>query len=477
MTFQQVLWRFFLKLAVPSLLLSTLVAGCWMPVQALAQQTPYVVGSTVIGHVYCGDTNEPARFAKVMLKSATPSHVGEDFVKNIENIVGKASAKSGEPVKPKTEEQTAAMAKAADGMNQITEILSATTVGLDGAYRLVGVKAGTYYVHAIYPGYIDPLSGLTAADYASTDPAMRARIAQIPTVTVSGTDSARADVRLERGAAVGGRLLYDDGAPAVGWTISVVQPKVPEQPGEAAAAMMNQAMAMSGATQVFKTDDRGNYRLSGIAAGDYVVRASLIATGIGINVANMADGGSGINLAVYNGDTFSRADAKPIHLTAGEDVNGVDLNVPSRNLHSIVGHVVAKSDGHTLNIGSVSLTRKDNPALHLTAAIRDDGSFHFEYLPPANYTVTIVDAAEGTSTPSKGGGFMGISIPTQEITHKYGTDTAEVALTDQDVDTTKLTVAQTDWTPPAKKAGAAEINPGDLLKGLFSSDSDDTKKP
>lgn len=465
-----------MKLASPFLVLSALVAGCWMPVQVLAQQTPYVVGSTVIGHVYCGDTNEPARFAKVMLKSATPSHVGEDFMKNIQNLVGKASAKSGEPVKPETAEQKAAMAKAAEGMNRVTEMLTATTVGMDGGYRLVGVKAGTYYVHAIYPGYIDPLSELTDADYASTDPAMRARISQIPTVTVSGADTARADLRLERGAGVGGRLLYDDGAPAVGWTISVVRPKVPEQPGEAVAAAMNQAMAMSGAAQIFKTDDRGTYRLSGIAAGDYVVRASLIATGIGINVANAADGGSGINIEVYNGDTFNRADAKPIHLTAGGDVNGVDFNVPSRNLHSIVGHVVAKSDGHTLNIGSVSLTRKDNPALHLIAAIHDDGSFHFEYLPPANYTVTIITAAEGTNTASKSS-FMGISIPNQEITHKYGTDTAEVALTDQDIDTTRLTVAQTDWTPPAKKAGAAEINPGDLLKGLFSSDSDDKKKP
>ena len=458
------------------LLLSALAVGCWLPSQVSAQQTPYVVGSTVIGHVYCADTNTPARFAKVLLKSATPSHTGEDFVKNIQNAVQKASAKTGEPAKPQTEQQKSALAEAAKGMNQVTDMLNASTVGLDGAYSFAGVKPGTYYVHAIFPGYIDPLTQLSDADFASTDPAVRARVAQIPTITVNGTDSARADVRLERGAAFSGHLLYDDGSPAVGWTISVVQPNVPEKPGEAAAAMMNQALAMSGAAQVFKTDDLGNYRLSGIAAGDYAVRASLVATGIGISGANMGDGGSGINLAVYSGDTFTRADAKPIHLIAGSELGGIDINVPSRNLHTIIGHVYSRSDGHTLNIGSVALTSKANPVLHLTAAIRDDGSFHFEYLPPANYTVTTEDAEEGINTPSKGG-FMGISMPSQKITHKYGSDTTDVSLDDKDIDTVRLTVAETDWKPSAEKADNPDINPADLLKGLFSGDSDDKTKP
>jgi hypothetical protein len=467
-----------LKFARQSFLLpAALAIGCWLPIQVSAQQTPYVVGSTVTGHVYRADSNAPARFARVLLKSATPSHTGEDFVNNMQNILKKAGAKAGEPAKPQTDEQKNAMAEAAKGMNEVTDMMNSSTVGLDGSYSFAGVKPGTYYVHAIFPGYIDPLSQLSDADFTSTDPAIRARVALIPTITVNGSDSARADVRLERGAAFSGRLLYDDGSPAVGWTISVVQAGVPEKPGEAAAAMMNQALAMSGAAQIIKTDDLGNYRLSGVVPGDYAVRASLTATGVGISMANIGDGGSGISLAVYSGDTFTRADAKPIHLLAGTELSGVDINIPSRNLHSIIGHVYARRDGHTLNIGSVSLTSKANPALHLTAAIRDDGSFHFEYLPPANYTVTVTDAEEGINTPAKGGGFMGISMPNQKITHKYGTDTTDVSLDDKDIDTTRLTVAETDWKPSVEKPDTPAINPADLLKGLLGGDSDDKTKP
>jgi len=72
---------------------------------------------------------------------------------------------------------------------------------------------------------------------------------------------------------------------------------------------------------------------------------------------------------------------------------------------------------------------------------------------------------------------MGISIPNQEILHKYGTDTADVTLGDADIDNVRLIVDRTNWTPPVKKAGAPDVNPGDLLNGLFSGTSDDKPKP
>ncbi|MGA9069616.1 MAG: hypothetical protein WB424_05130, partial [Terracidiphilus sp.] len=96
-----------------------------------AQQTPAVVGSTVSGHVYCDDSNGPARFARIMLKSTTPSHAGNDFMKSIMDSVTKAADKSG---KPQTDEQKKTIAAAYKGMDQVTDMLGATTIGLDGSY-------------------------------------------------------------------------------------------------------------------------------------------------------------------------------------------------------------------------------------------------------------------------------------------------------------------------------------------------------
>src|ERR1700733_10053416 len=188
--------------------------------QILAQQSPYVVGGSVRGFVTCADTNAPARFAKVLLKSTVPNHTGEDFMKSLEDNMQKPAAKSGEPVqpvKPRTEEQKRAMANAAKGMNQATDMLNASTVGLDGVYSCAGIKPGTYYVHAIFAGYIDPFSQLSDEDFTSSDPAVRARVAQIPTITVNGTDAAHVDLRLHAGAVVSVSILFVGLGPPAGW--------------------------------------------------------------------------------------------------------------------------------------------------------------------------------------------------------------------------------------------------------------------
>jgi len=444
------------------------------------QQTPAVVGSTVTGHVICDDTHAPARFARIMLKSTTPDHAGSDLMKSMTDSITKAMAKSGEPTKPQTETQKRTLAAASKSMDLVTDMLGATTVGLDGAYSFAGVKPGTYYVHVIFPGYLDTYSQFSEDDFASADPAVRARIAQIPTVTVSGTDSARVEVRLERGAAVSGRILYDDGTPASGWTLTAVKPTSTDDPADAVAAAMAPALAMGGLAQLSKTDDRGDYRISGLASGEYVLRASLDATAVGINKNNMGDGGSGIKLVVYSGDTFNRSDAKTFKLIGGDEHSGTNIVVPAHHLHSILGRVVSKADGHTLNVGQVNLTVKGNPAITLMAAVRDDGSFRFEYLPTGvTYTLTLEGAADGSTTNTTG--LMGMSIPNTKILHKYDSATTDVLLDDADVDSVHFSVAQTGWTPPPDKPGAAEEDsPADLLKGILGGlggSSDDKSKP
>jgi hypothetical protein len=307
----------------------SILLACLLAAGLSAQQTQDVVGSTVSGHVYCADTNAPARFANVQLKSAAPDKAVEEMMKSMTDSVTRASGKSGTSAKPPTEDQKKILAEWRKRGTQATDEFNSSTVGIDGSYSFTGVLPGIYYVHAIFTGYVDPFSQFSDADFTSTDPVVRGRLAQLFTVTVTGTDSARADLRLERGAAVSGRILYNDGSPAVGWTLSVIRPRTIDAPSEANTAAMGTARALMGIGQLSKTDDRGRFRIAGLAPGEYALRASLVASGPGVSASNLGDGGSAISLAVYSGDTFKRADAKPIKLAIGDELTGADIIIPS----------------------------------------------------------------------------------------------------------------------------------------------------
>lgn len=459
-----------------SVVILALALVLFLPSRMQAQQASASAGSTVSGTVICVDSGAPARFAKVLLKSTQPDHTAEDMMRKIQENIQKMAAKNGqpaEPAKPLSVDKKKQMAAADENLNRAMEMMKAATVGLDGKFSFAGVKPGTYYVEAIFPGYIDPLSQFSDDDLASIDPAIRARLARIPTITVTGTDSAHVDLRLDRGASISGRILYDDGTPASGWIVSVVDPRKPDDGLEAMKATMAQALAASGAAGYFKTDDLGHYRISGLIAGDYLVSAILVATPTHMNASNPLDKSSDINLVVYSGGTFNRIGARSITTSAGEDHAGVDITIPASSLHSIVGHIYAKSDNHALNMGSVSLSSKDNPTLHRTAAIHADGSFQFEYLPAGvTYTITADNAEDGKIGPCECN-FMGMSIPDEEVLHKYETASADVKLGATDDDSVRLAVTQTDWTPPAKKPGDSKFTPGDLLNGILGASSDD----
>ncbi len=103
-----------------------------------SQAQPQYTGS-VSGHVYCADTNAPARFARVMLRP-----VGTSSGTTRENYFSQSQA----------------------------------TTGLDGSFQMQNVAPGTYYVFASLTGYLNPLSQVATADLTSTDPAAQERVAR-----------------------------------------------------------------------------------------------------------------------------------------------------------------------------------------------------------------------------------------------------------------------------------------------------------
>ncbi len=357
-----------MRLALCAITLAALSTPAVTQTQTAA---PQELTGAVSGHVICGDTNQPARFARVSLQPAsTPS-----------------PAKS-----TKTASRNAAAADHAPAPSGIT-----VGTGLDGAFTLTQVRPGSYYVVVEKEGYINPRAMFTAKEIEDPTPQLRSIIeAALPRIQVEAAHTERADVRLERGAAVSGTVLFDDGTPA----------------GEISVKLLHQDqtgkwVALAGSSRNFgagvPTDDRGHFRMASLLPDTYLLQADMV---LSDSKSTTTDGGNGrklqfvldtarFTLPFYGRGTPHQDEAKPFTLVSGDERTGEDMTLPISDLHRLTGHVAAGPDAHLVNAASLELvTREDQKVLATSSISRDDGLFHFEFVPNGDYILRVSNARD-----------------------------------------------------------------------------------
>jgi len=352
------------KLSLPSLVLL-------LPSLLLAQQPPASVPppnvGQVNGHVTCGDTGQPGRFAAIQLLAEKPS---------TDPILDPAKLGKN-PDFGKT--MAAAMNAVMKGNN-----LSALS-GMDGAFSLEKVPPGTYYVIAQMPGYLSPLNQLSQMERMKADEAtLKSVESQAEKIVVQPNQSAQ--LRLERGAALSGTIRYDDGSPAPGVAAVLIEQDKDGKWKDLSTSILP-----------ISTDDRGHYRLFGLPPGKYGVKAALPTTqaSIGLGPGSMAmHMNTGDALVVYSGGVFRDKDVKPIEIGNGDETDGIDITFPISGLHTVSGSVVAKSDNHPIDTGAVTLLDADTKAVLRSAMLDKDGNFHLNYIPDGSYTIKVSGAAD-----------------------------------------------------------------------------------
>jgi hypothetical protein len=363
-------------------------------------------GGTVSGSVFCADTNAPARLATVVLRPTTvPKHV------------------------------------AGEGPGPGVKVRTVQTL-LDGSFSIPQVAPGTYYVMASMPGYVSPLAklGVKPDDLLNPGDDLRKSLLEVvPTVTVQGNAGASVNISLERGAAVSGTILFDDGSPAPGVGVRLLTRKknkwVPIETG-----------SPNGMGAGKDTDDHGYYRLSGFpGAEECLIEVTLSAgsstsylTANGMSVSS----DDNFSLLFYSGGVFRAGKAKPFALKLGEDRSGEDIMLPLAKLHKVQGAVTAQKDGHVLNQASLELLFADDKSEIGKTALNKDSSFSFGFVPEGDYLLRVNDASDVQidETPNAPGMFP----PTHEsikVLHDYAP--AEIPI-HVEGDLLELTVAVPD---------------------------------
>jgi hypothetical protein len=332
----------------------------------------------VTGHVYCSDTGGPARFASIQLMS-------EQSAKK--PLLDESALGAGKDGSQGVHDFGSLLGKGLAAMMSGSNL--STLTAIDGNFAMDKVPPGTYYVIAQMAGYLSPISQFSQKERMMASDAVLMAVehsAQKIVVQPNGTISI--DIQLDRGAAISGRVRYDDGSPAPGVTPVLISlgkdGKWKEMPS---AGMLPAA-----------TDDQGHYRIAGLPAGKYAVKAALptMAASMGLGMGSISmHMNMGDALVAYSGDALWQKDIKPIELKAGDNTDGVDITFPINGLHVISGTVVAKSDGHAVNAGTVALEDAADKTQQLRmTTIGKDGSFQFNYVPDGAYRVEVTSAGD-----------------------------------------------------------------------------------
>ncbi|HMF54528.1 MAG TPA: carboxypeptidase-like regulatory domain-containing protein [Edaphobacter sp.] len=379
------LWPLFLSLACPA---------------QTANRAPEPNG-IVTGRVFCGDTGHPARFASVSLMPVP------------------------EPAQTKLNKTgLGSTSKPAPG-TATTSI--AVNTALDGSYTLVHIAPGTYYVIVRMNGYISPLTLFSKKQLDQPTDQERALIDEaLPRVHIEQDSTAHADVQLQRGAAVSGTISYDDETPAVG--VSVLLRHKDENGKWMPIAS---GVHTEGGTV---TNDRGNFHLSSLLPGTYLLDASL---SLGEEKTHTFGDSAGhtsqfimrsfkSSLAFYGDGTPHMDQATSFTLRGDEERTGQDMTIPISKLHKIIGRVAAGPNGHFVNAASIELISiTDKKPLANANIEREDGLFHFEFVPEGDYTLRVTNARDVTwepATPQPGNTMPGAFPPSdkERVLETYG---------------------------------------------------------
>ena len=228
--------------------------------------------------------------------------------------------------------------------------------GDDGRFAFAEVADGSYELRVMRSGYAPAPEG------QSRGLAVRVAAGQ----AVSGVV-----LRLQPESVIPGRLYDEGGSPLGGAEVEALSLR---------ASGDRQSLVPVAAA---RTDDRGEFRIAGLSAGQYFV----VARDAAFSKAGDAAGVLRYPATFYPGG-ISAAAAQPISLAAGQEAARIEFRVTLVRPAGVSG-VLRAPDRRPLASGTVVLVPRDGSILDTLPAedveITPDGRFTFRNVPPGSY--------------------------------------------------------------------------------------------
>ena len=248
--------------------------------------------------------------------------------------------------------------------------MAQTTSDADGNYRVTGLGTGMLSITPVAPVYVLPASPMFG----------QGRVVNLATnESVDGID-----FKLTRGGVITGRITDADGRPVIEERISVIPVD------DNGAAVRGPTMRASNYL-MYQTDDRGIYRIYGLAAGHYKISA-------GDDGRNVSARMVGSYQRVYYPDASELNKAGVVDLSEGGEVKNIDIKLGRRgSTYSVSGRIVDADSGQPLpgiyfSFGAVQTNQNQSyvsPTNGPATPTNSQGEFRFEGLQSGRYALVI----------------------------------------------------------------------------------------
>jgi hypothetical protein len=251
----------------------------------------------------------------------------------------------------------------------------------DGKFEFKNLPAGQFQVAAQATRYLRMQFGqLQPGPVGLLNPARMIEIAE-------GQAFSAADFKLSRFSAIEGVVVDEFGDPAPNVAIQVSQVQF-----AGGRKRLVPANPSSDAGPTRPTDDRGRFRVAGLAPGDYYVEA--------LSGAFADPNAAGGFAVTFFPGTAKASGATPVSVSPGHDQLNLVFTLVPAPMARVAGTLV-DADDHSIGGGNLMLVPSERTGASLFMVVRSSatagGEFVFRNVPPGTYTIQAFGAPVGNA--------------------------------------------------------------------------------